>query len=85
MDRGEGRPIPDMDELVESLSLKPVMKPGDLRILANELSRATNYFEYGSGGSSNLAVVVGVRCMSVVESSLEWLERVRVGRFLPSE
>lgn len=70
--------MPVFQDLLKSLALKPAMKPTDIKILATELSRATNYVEYGSGGSSNMAVAVGVKCVAMLESAQKWLEKEKV-------
>jgi hypothetical protein len=64
----------------------PIMPPAGAAALAEALGGARCYLEYGSGGSTMLAVASGVADIVSVESDRLWLEAVRAqlaGRLRP--
>jgi hypothetical protein len=56
--------------------LKPRMTQGELDLFRTLVSRATNYVEFGAGGSTCVAAPLVKRSIISVDSSEEWLQKV---------
>jgi protein O-GlcNAc transferase len=54
------------------------MGPNDLQIFYNYLDKATNYFEFGSGGSTYQAIKrANLQSIISVESDIRWYNRIK--------
>jgi hypothetical protein len=56
--------------------LKPRMTDKELELFTTFVSRATNYVEFGAGGSTCVAAPVVKKSIVSVDSSKEWLQKV---------
>ncbi len=54
----------------------PMMSSGEIKIFEKHLSQATNYLEYGSGGSTVFASKFPLRIKSI-ESDSEWASKIQ--------
>lgn len=66
-----------------TISLVPELPPAALATLESRLSQASVFLEYGAGGSTALAARLGVATIVSVESSPEWVEKVRAAVLAP--
>jgi len=57
--------------------LAPHLFEGEYELLHRELSRASSYLEFGSGGSTALAVELGIRRIVSVDTDPAWLRRTK--------
>lgn len=56
----------------------PFMNPDEIELLKKYFSRATNYFEFGCGGSTVLASQYqNIKSITSVESNIEWVDKVK--------
>src|SRR5258708_6728299 len=54
----------------------PHLFEGEYELLYKEMSKATSYLEYGTGGSTLLAAECGMRLIVSVDSDATWLRKV---------
>jgi len=58
--------------------MEPLLLPADKDMFYRYLERATNYFEFGSGGSTYQASIrPNIRTITSVESDSSWVDKVR--------
>lgn len=57
--------------------MKPWMTPREVQCLKKFLTKATYYFEFGSGGSTHFALQTSKGKVVSVESAKPWVKRVR--------
>lgn len=57
-------------------SIKVRMSPAERARLERLIAKAQFYLEFGSGGSTELAIALGCRKILSVESSAEWIEQM---------
>jgi protein O-GlcNAc transferase len=58
--------------------MEPHMGPNDLQMFYNYLEMATNYFEFGSGGSTYQAIKrVNLQSIISIESDIRWYNRIK--------
>ena len=62
--------------------LKPYMKNDEIHKLIEYLFNATNYYEFGSGGSTLLACKMNVPNITTVEYDLEWYNKLKQNQFI---
>jgi hypothetical protein len=55
---------------------RPAMRPAETALLASLLKRAHHSLEFGAGGSTTLALKLGVGRIVSVESDASWIERI---------
>ena len=55
---------------------RPSMRPRETALLSSLLKRAHHTLEFGAGGSTTLALKLGVGCIVSVESDASWIERI---------
>ena len=55
---------------------RPAMRPAETALLASLLKRAHHTLEFGAGGSTTLALKLGVGRIVSVESDASWIERI---------
>ena len=53
------------------------MTANEIVLFTKHMSKASNYFEFGCGGSTVLAAKLGVQCITSVDTSKDWIEIVR--------
>jgi hypothetical protein len=70
--------LPPMDPIA------PMMQSGEVDFLAHRLSQAKRYLEFGAGGSTFLALKLGVPKVYSVESSADWLKEMRYRPEIPA-
>ena len=58
------------------------MSPAEQTLLHQQLAVAAHYFEFGAGGSTYEAAAANVTCITSVDSSTEWMQRVKVRFFM---
>lgn len=58
--------------------MEPHIKPLDKLLFYKYLDKATNYMEFGSGGSTYQASIrPNIKTITTVESDLEWIEKLQ--------
>ena len=57
--------------------MQPAMLPSEIALFQSVLRCATNYVEFGCGGTTVLAHRMGCRSIVTIDSSLAWLEKVK--------
>jgi hypothetical protein len=57
--------------------MKPSMTSAEVDLFTSFATKAINYLEFGSGGSTYVATQLVQNSVTAVDSSSEWLERVR--------
>lgn len=55
---------------------RPSMRPNEIALLSAHLKRAHRVLEFGAGGSTTLALKLGVAQIVSVESDASWIERI---------
>jgi hypothetical protein len=55
-----------------------LMSPPEQALLNRQLAVASHYFEFGAGGSTYEAAAAKVPCITSVDSSPEWMQKVKV-------
>lgn len=64
--------------LVDPVALaRPAMRPRELALVTALMSRARHMLEFGAGGSTTLALKLGVSRIVAVESDASWIERLK--------
>jgi hypothetical protein len=57
--------------------MQPAMLPSEIDLFKSVMRCATKYVEFGCGGTTVLAQSMGCASIVTIDSSLEWLEKVR--------
>ena len=58
-------------------TMQPAMLPSEIELFKSVMRCATKYVEFGSGGSTVLAHSMGCASIVTIDSSLQWLEKVK--------
>jgi len=69
-----------MDNAAFAIPSHPVMPEPCIELLSECLQRSAHYLEYGSGGSTLLAMSLGTALIQSVESDRQWLEQIEKAR-----
>lgn len=56
---------------------RPSMRPMEIALLTSLLKRADHVLEFGAGGSTTLALKLGVKHLDSVESDAAWIARIQ--------
>jgi len=56
---------------------RPAMRPAEIATLTALMRRSSNMLEFGAGGSTTLAVKLGISHLVSVESDAAWIERLQ--------
>jgi len=65
-------------EITKQLIIKPHMGPNDEVLFYKYLNKATNYFEFGSGGSTYQAANrINIKNIYSIESDMEWHNKLK--------
>jgi len=75
----------DIERATETISdVKIAMTVREVALFEKYLAKATNYFEFGCGGSTILACKVGQSDLSVtsVDSSQQWIDTVKTNEYV---
>ena len=65
--------------LLDPVSLaKPAMRPREIAVLTSLLRQSGRVLEFGAGGSTALAVKMGVGTVTSVESDADWIGRLKL-------
>jgi hypothetical protein len=65
--------------MLDPVSLaKPAMRPREIALLTSLLRQSDRMLEFGAGGSTALAVKMGVGSVTSVESDADWIARLKL-------
>ena len=71
-----GKLKPHIDKL--KVYIEPHMKPNDKIMFCKYIDNATNYFEYGSGGSTYECMKrQNIKSITSIESDIEWYNKIK--------
>ncbi|TWG99876.1 hypothetical protein L598_001200000080 [Mesorhizobium sp. J18] len=57
--------------------MKIQMSKDEIALLSNFMRKSDHYFEFGMGGSTCLAAELVAKSVSAIDSSIEWVQKVR--------
>lgn len=62
--------------------MKPYMKNDEIKLFNKYLSKSTNYFEFGSGGSTLYAIQNNVNNIITVETDPKWIDILKKNKYI---